>query len=433
MPAARRARALSAADSRPDPHTGVASRFALVGCDEARAALAGFPTVGVETVRVAEATGRVLARNLRAPMDVPHFARSYMDGYAVRAADTAAASADAPSRLRVTGAVEMGRRATMRLKPGEACRIPTGGMLPAGADAVVMVEHTAETDGTVAIRHRAAPGEHVMRRGEDARRGTVVFQRGRRFRAPDVGALSGIGLSRVPVYRRPRVALIATGDEIVPPDVTPAPGQVRNVNQYALRAMIAAEGGTTVDLGVLPDCEAVIRRAVVRALRSADAVLVSGGSSVGMKDLTPAVVESLPRARVLVHGIRIKPGKPTLIARVGTTPVIGLPGNPTSALVIFTLFAAPLIRTLGGEPPATAFAPRHRVAARLGSALRSQSGRDDYVRVALVEKGDGLVARPLAGGSGEIFSFVAADGLVRIPAETTALAAGATVSVQLLW
>jgi molybdopterin molybdotransferase len=260
-----------------------------------------------------------------------------------------------------------------------------------------------------------------------------VFQRGRRCRAADVGALSGIGLSRVRVYRRPRVALIATGDEIVAPDVTPEPGQVRNVNQYALRAMIAAEGGAPVDLGVLPDREAVIRRAVVRALRSADAVLVSGGSSVGMKDLTPAVVESLPRARGLVHGIRIKPGKPTLIARVGTTPVIGLPGNPTSALVIFTLFAAPLIRALGGEPAAVAFAPRHRVTARLAAAVRSQPGRDDYVRVALVEEADGVVARPLAGGSGEIFSFVAADGLVRVPADTTALEAGAPVSVQLLW
>ena len=271
-----------------------------------------------------------------------------------------------------------------------------------------------------------------MRRGEDAVRGTVVFKRGRRFRPQDVGALSGIGLSRVPVYRRPRVALIATGDEIVAPEATPAPGQVRNVNQYALRAMIAAEGATPVDLGVLPDRAPVLRRALVRAVRTADLVLISGGSSVGTKDLTPAVVESLAGARILVHGIRIKPGKPTLIARVGTTALIGLPGNPTSALVIFVLFATPLIRALGGEPAGAAFTPRH-VAARLSAAVRSQLGREDYLRVTLTETGDGTVARPLAGGSGEIFSFVHADGLVRVPADTAGLDAGSLVSVHLLW
>jgi molybdopterin molybdotransferase len=349
----------------------------------------------------------------------------------VRAVDTAGAGAAVPAQLRVAGAVEMGRPAPARLHAGEAMRIPTGGMLPAGADAVVMVEHTVEPgDGTVRIARAAAAGQHVMRRGEDMRRGAVLLAAGHRCRPHDVGALAGIGASRVLVYRRPRVALIATGNEIVPPEVTPKPGQVRSINQYALRAMIVAEGGEALDLGVVPDRHAAITRALTRALRTADAVLLSGGSSVGIKDLTPAVIRALPRARVLVHGIRIKPGKPTLIARVGTTPVLGLPGHPVSALVVFEIFGAPLVRRLGGEPEAQAFAPRVRIPARLATAIVSTAGRDDWVRVRLEERDGEWIAHPLAGGSAEIASFVHADGMLRIHGDTVALDAGARVVVH---
>lgn len=272
-----------------------------------------------------------------------------------------------------------------------------------------------------------------MRRGDDVRRGALVFGRGHRVRPQDVGALSGVGVSRAWVFRRPLVALIATGDEIVPPDVTPGLGQVRNVNQYALRALIAAAGGTTLDLGVLPDREEVIVAALRRALGEADAVLFSGGSSVGVKDLVPAVIARVTGTRTLVHGVRIKPGKPTVIARAGRTPIIGLPGNPTSALVIFELFAVPVIRRLGGEPAARAFAPRHWVPARLATDIPSKRGREDYVRVALEPTADGaFAARPLRGGSGEIVSFVRADGMVRVEAEHETLAAGTPVRVQLL-
>jgi molybdopterin molybdotransferase len=272
-----------------------------------------------------------------------------------------------------------------------------------------------------------------MRRGEDAKKGTRIFARGHRIRPADVGALSGIGLGAVEVVRRPRVAVLATGDEIVPPDVTPGLGQVRNVNQYAIRALITAAGGEPVDFGVLPDRETAIRSAMRQALRRADAVLISGGSSVGTKDLTPAVVAAMPNARILVHGIRIKPGKPTLIARAAGKPVVGLPGNPTSALVIFHVFALPLIRRLGGETPEAAFAPRRSVVATLGASLSSLAGREDYVRVALEPEPDGsVVAQPVAGGSGDIVGFVRADGLVRVDAETTAVAAGTRVLVDLL-
>lgn len=415
----------------PDPHTGIASRFPLVGCDEALDVLRRFRPVATERVAVADASGRVLARRVRATLDVPHFARAYMDGYAVRAADTAGADDPGPARLRVAGAVEMGRPAPGRLRPGEAMRIPTGGMLPPGADAVVMVEHTVEPgDGTVRIARAAAIGQHVMRRGEDMRRGTELFATGHRCRPHDVGALAGVGASQVVVYRRPRVAVIATGNEIVPPDVTPGPGQVWSINQYALRAMIAAEGGEPIDLGVVPDRVAAITRALRRGLRDADLVLLTGGSSVGTKDLTPTVIRALPRARVLVHGIRIKPGKPTLIARVGATPILGLPGHPVSALVVFEIFGVPLLRRLAGEPERHAFTPRPRVPARLAAPVASTHGRDDFVRVRLAEHGDEWIAHPLAGGSAEIASFVHADGMVRVAADTAGLDAGARVVVQ---
>ena len=418
----------------PDPHTGGPSRFPLMTCQEALTRLRRFGALPAERIAVADAAGRVLARDVRTTLDLPHFTRSYMDGYAVRARDTTGASTVRPAHLRVVGSVAMGHPVHQRLGAGEAMRIPTGGMLPAGADAVVMVEHTHETrDAIVTIERAATRMQHVMRRGEDAKKGARIFTRGHRVRPADVGALSGIGLSRVWVVRRPRVAVIATGDEIVPPDVTPGPGQVRNVNQYAIRALIAAAGGEPVDFGVLPDREPVIRAAMRRALRTADAVLISGGSSVGTKDLTPAVVAAMPSARVLVHGIRIKPGKPTLIARAAGKPIIGLPGNPTSALVIFHVFALPLIRRLGGEPVAAAFAPRRSLMAHLTAPLTALAGREDYVRVALETRLDGAIfAHQVAGGSGDIVGFVRADGLVRIAADVSVVAAGEVVRVQLL-
>ena len=414
----------------PDPHTGTKSRFPLVSCDDAFAVLRRFRPVGTELVAVEEVAGRVLARPVRAAIDVPHFARAYMDGYAVRAADTAGASDVTPAHLRVAGSVEMGAAPPGPVRRGEAMRIPTGGMLPSGADAVVMVEHTSETDDTVHVVRAATRGQHVMRRGEDMRRGAALFAAGHRCRAHDVGALAGIGVSRALVHRRPRVAVIATGSEIVPPDVTPGPGQVRSINQYSLRAMIAACGGEAIDCGVIPDQEATIARAFRRALRRADLVLFSGGSSVGVKDLTPTVIKGERGARVLVHGIRIKPGKPTVIARVGTKPVLGLPGHPVSALVVFEVFGTPLVRHLGGEPEADAFTPLARVPARLTAPLTSVEGRDDFVRVRLELHDGEWLAHPASGGSAEIASLVHSDGMVRVTAETLALPAGAPVVVQ---
>lgn len=410
----------------------VKSFFRVVTTDEARARIAALPPVGTETIRVAAALGRVLAQDLVAPTDLPHFHRANMDGFAVRAPDTFGASASIPTYLKVAGSVEMGKPATQPLRKGEAVRIATGGMLPPGADAVVMIEYAEEVgDGTVEIHRSVAPWENVLRIGEDIAAGAPIFARGRRLRARDLGALTGIGITRVSVFRRPRVALISTGDEIVAPEATPRPGQVRNINAYSLVAMAGEAGAVVTDFGVIHDRRADLRRAMARALSRHDAVLISGGSSVGIKDITLDVIQSFPQSDILFHGISVAPGKPTILARALGKPVLGLPGHPQSALVIFDIFGAPLVRLLGGEHPATAFAPSRTVRARLSQNVASQPGREDYIRVTISERDGTTVASPLAGKSGAIFNLVKADGLVRVPAHAEGLEAGCDVEVQL--
>ena len=406
--------------------------FRVVTTDEARTRIAAFTPVRAETVRVAGALGRVLARDLVAAVDLPHFHRANMDGYAVRAQDTFGASASIPAYLKLAGAVEMGQEAKRPLRKGEAIRIATGGMLPPGADAVVMVEYTEEVgDGTVEVHRSVAPWENILRIGEDIAKGEPIFTCGRRLRARDLGALTGVGITRVAVFRQPRVALISTGDEIVPPEATPHPGQVRNINAYSLIAMATQAGAVVTDFGVVHDERAALQRVVARALSRHDAVLISGGSSVGAKDITLDVITSFPRSEIIFHGISVAPGKPTILARALDKPVLGLPGHPQSALVIFDLFGAPLLRVLGGEDRRGVFGAQRTVRARLGQNIASQAGREDYVRVTLTECDGQRVAAPMAGKSGAIFNLVKADGLVRIPANAEGLEAGTDVEVIL--
>jgi len=411
----------------------VKSFFRVVTTDEARARIAAFSPVGAEVVRVADAWGRVLAEDVTAPADLPHFHRANMDGYAVRARDTFGASASIPAYLKLVGSVEMGKAPHGTVRAGEAMRIATGGMLPTGADAVMMIEYTEELDGgTVEVHRSVAPWEHVLRIGEDIGKGEPIFARGRRLRARDLGALTGIGITRVRVFHKPKVALISTGDEIVAPDATPRPGQVRNINSYALIAMATEAGADVTDLGVTPDRPQHLRRALTQALARHDLVLVSGGSSVGAKDITLDILTSFAHSEILFHGISVAPGKPTILARALGKPVLGLPGHPVSALVIFEVFGAPLVRILGGEDQRAVFAPRRTVRARLSQNVASQAGREDYVRVALVQ-GDGMcLASPMVSKSGAIFNLVKADGLVRIPASAEGLEEGAEVEVILL-
>ncbi|MGH7821874.1 MAG: molybdopterin molybdotransferase MoeA [Candidatus Binatia bacterium] len=407
--------------------------FRVLTPDEAKRALEQFPPLGGETVAVPAAGGRVLAEDIFAAEDMPHFHRSSMDGYAVRAEDTFGASASQPAYLRLAGSIEMGEEAARSLNRGEALRIATGGMLPGEAEAVGMVEYCEElVDGSVEIQRGVSPWQNVLRVGEDIRRGDLVFPKGRRLRGQDLGALAGVGVTAVRAVRRPRVALLSTGDEIVAPDARPRPGQVRNVNQYSLLAMIEEAGGDPIDLGLVRDRPEALRAALAKALERADLVLLSGGSSVGAKDMTLEVIASFRDSHVVFHGISYAPGKPTLLARVGGLPVMGLPGHPVSALITFRLFGGPLVRLLGGESPTAAFGYERRMRAVLGRNVASEPGREDYVRVTLESRADGaLVARPMAGKSGAIFSLVRADGMIRIPLEAEGLEEGEEVDVIL--
>lgn len=406
--------------------------FKVLSPEEALGILLQAPSVGVERIGTITARGRVLADDLYSQVDLPHFHRAGMDGYAVRAQDTFGAGASLPAYLKVAGTVEMGKEAMQPLSKGEAVRISTGGMLPPECDAVVMIEYTEEVaDGMVEIQRGVSPWQNVIQIGDDIRKGDLVFTRGRRLRAHDLGALTGIGISSVPVHKRPRAALISTGDEIVPVDTEPLPGQVRNINQHSLAGLIEECGAELNDLGVVRDDRQALTRALEKGLAAADVVLLSGGSSVGARDIAVDAIQSLPEARIFFHGISVSPGKPTLYAQAAGKPVLGLPGYPVSALVIFDLFGAPLIRTLGGESRDTACEIKRIARAVLKTNISSQTGREDYVRVSLERNDKKLYATPLPNKSGAIFTLVKADGMVRIDLNQEGLEQGEDVEVIL--
>lgn len=381
-----------------------------------REVLKPFP---VEEAALPEALGRVLAAEVRAAEDVPGFDRATMDGFAVRAADTFGASEGLPAYLRVAGEVLMGRAPDGPLLPGEAWRIPTGGMLPEGADAVVMVEHTEEAGDAVAVLRPVAPEENVVRRGDDVRAGQVVLPAGKRLRPHDIGLLAACGVTRVPVRHRPVVGIIGTGDEVVAAEAAPGPGQVRDVNTPALAAAVKAAGGDPRVFGVVPDELPALQEVLAQAAAESELVLLSGGSSVGARDLTLEAVSSLPGALVLFHGLAVKPGKPTVGAVVDGKAVFGLPGHPVSALVVFEFLVRPLL-----EPERLGRLP---LRVRLSRTLRSAPGREDYVRVRLAVENGELVAEPILGKSGLIATMARADGLVRLRLDAEGAAAGEMV------
>jgi len=373
-----------------------------------------------------------LAEDLYSQVDLPHFHRAAMDGYAVKAKDTFGASQSLPAYLKLGGVVEMGKEATQALNKGEAMRISTGGMMPPDADAVVMVEYTDETDGGLVEMHRSvSPGQNVIQIGDDIKKGEAVFPRGRRLRAHDLGALTGVGISSIHVHKRPRVALISTADEIVDADSDPKPGQVRNINQHSLAGLIEEAGGELKDWGVVRDDRAQLTEAIGAALAWADAVLLSGGSSMGAKDIALESILSFPDSQFVFHGISIAPGKPTIFAKACGKPILGLPGYPVSALVIFDLFGAPLLRRLGGESLDALERFSRTVRARLKTNIASQIGREDYVRVVLERDGAAYVATPLPSKSGAIFTLVKADGMVCIELNRDGLEQGDEVEVIL--
>ncbi|UCE81958.1 MAG: molybdopterin molybdotransferase MoeA [Deltaproteobacteria bacterium] len=387
-----------------------------------------FPLLPSEEIHIRQALSRVLAEPIVANEDLPAFIRSTVDGYAVRAKDTFGASESLPSLLEITGEVGMGETPAFELRNGKAARIPTGGMIPTGADSVVMVEYTEELDQrSVAVSRSVAPLENVVRPGDDFRAGQEVLQAGKRLRAQEIGLLAGLGQQSIRVRQKPKVAIISTGDEIVPMEQEPRPGDLRDINSHSLAAMVVNWGGEPVQLGLAPDQFQAMKEKCQEALNQADICLISGGSSVGTRDLTLEVLGSFNDSAVLVHGVAISPGKPTLLVQTSEKAFWGLPGHVASAMVVFQVLVRPFMSHLSGTT--LSLGEGRPVQARLSRNVASKQGRDDFIRVKLREKDGNLEADPIFGESALISTLVHADGLVRIHRHAEGLYAGEVVEV----
>ena len=386
-------------------------------------------TVRSEVVPTAQALGRVTAEDVVSREDLPPYPRSTMDGYSVRARDTFGASESLPAYFDVVGEVPMGTKPEVYLSTGQAAVSYTGGMLAEGADAVVMVENTQRVgDGSIEILRPVAPGENVIQAGEDAKVGETVIPKGHLVRPQDIGVLLGLGITEVVVAQRPRVAIVSTGDELVSPEQSPSPGQMRDINSYSVASLVRDAGGVPIHIGLVPDDYKEQRMAAADGLEQGDVLVFSAGSSVSSRDMTARVLDELGPPGVLVHGIAHKPGKPTIVALVDGIPAFGLPGNPVSAMVVFGILVRPAIHALMGlvEPTVT-----RGVHARLTKDIRSTTGREDHVQVKILESDDGLLADPVFGKSGLISTLVEADGVVVVPLDDGGLYAGDEVFVRL--
>lgn len=386
-----------------------------------------------ETISVVHALNRVLAEDILAPQPLPDFERSTVDGYAVRAQDTFGASDSLPAYLTLIGEVPMGAAPAFEIGAGQCALIHTGGMLPAGADAVVMLEYTQPArENEIEISRAVATGENLIHIGEDVAQGQLILPKGTRLRPAEIGGLMALGLTSVRAARAVNVGLISTGDEVVDPSLSPRPGQIRDINSYSLGALVEKSGGVAKRYGIVRDQVQALKEAAAKALSECDAVVITAGSSASTRDMTAEVIHSLGQPGVLVHGINTRPGKPTILGVCQGKAVIGLPGNPVSALVNGYLFLVPLIEKLLGVRPR----PKAMVQARLTVNLPSQAGREDWWPVKLIAQPASsaavYAADPIFGKSNLIFTLAAADGLLRIAPEATGLSAGEMVEVMLV-
>ncbi|MCP4425038.1 MAG: molybdopterin molybdotransferase MoeA [Chloroflexi bacterium] len=415
--------------------------FNVLPPDEARELMLSQLTAVLppETIPSENALGRVTAEAIRAPHALPAFRRSTMDGYAVKAADTYGASGSLPAFLQVVGEVPMGQAAKVALQTGQVAIVHTGGMIPETADAVVPIEHTQLIVSSqspvsnpqplfeIEVMKAVAVGQNVLQVGEDVQVDAKILPVGHLLRPQDLGGLLAVGIAEVAVTRRPRVAILATGDEVVPPDQTTGPGQIRDINSYTVAGLVQATGGIPILCGIIPDDFEALQTAAREALANADMLVMSAGSSVSVRDMTVNVIEELGKPGVLLHGVATRPGKPTIVGVVGNKPVIGLPGNPVSAMVQFDMFGIPAIYRLQGT-----IRPQRGLAwARLSQNIASESGREDYIPARLEEGEDGLTAVPVFGKSNLIYTLVNADGLIKAPLNKAGLLAGEKVEVRL--
>ena len=378
----------------------------------------------MEEVPLSQAHGRILFAPLRASEYVPGFDRSSVDGYAVCSSDTFGCSDAIPAILNCTREIRMGETAQETLRPGECAAVPTGGAVPPGADAVVMIEYTEDYgDGTIGILKSAAPGMNMVYRGDDVFPGKQVLPAGRKLNAGDIGAMAAMGCAAAAVARKPMIGIISTGDELVGVDETPKEGMVRDVNSAMLAAAVSDAGGVPVSYGIVPDQEELLRQMLEKALRECSMVLISGGSSVGEKDASERIMEEF--GEILFHGIAMKPGKPTILASAGGKPVFGLPGHPGAAYLVSQLFVKPMIGRMLGKTAGTRTVP-----AVLKEAVSANHGRAQYMGVSLQEENGILYAVPIHSKSGLITGLSGSDGFFGIPRDCEGIPAGQVISVR---
>ncbi|MDW7674012.1 MAG: molybdopterin-binding protein [Bacillota bacterium] len=408
--------------------------FTVVTPDEAKKLVSEkwklFPRIVKQPVLAS--LGRILAEEVIALEDVPGFAKSTVDGYAVKAANTFGASESLPAYLELAGRIEMGTSSKCyTLEEDQLIKVPTGGMLPAGADAVVMIEQTEEvSQQLVAVLKSVAPGENVILSGEDVSKGARILPAGRQLKAVDIGALAAVGKTEVNVWEPVKVGIISTGDEIVSPDEQLFLGQVRDINSFTLAGFVQEAGGIANLYGIVPDEYELLKNTIVKALAENDLVLVSGGSSVGVRDYTSGILEELGDPGIIFHGVSIKPGKPTLAAVANGKLIFGLPGHPASAITAYHLLVDQLIR-YGSYQEDPILEEKKKIKAKLAKGVASTAGRKDYIPVTLVEADGAWVATPLLGKSGLILPIVKSDGYLVIPLHCGGLEPGQEVVVTI--
>ncbi|KPA16792.1 molybdopterin biosynthesis protein MoeA [Candidatus Magnetomorum sp. HK-1] len=391
-----------------------------------------FSCVKSETISIDQSLGRFLAEDIIAPENIPPFKRSTMDGYAVNAASTFGASESNPTLLFIKESIQMGDIPNHIIELQEASKIATGGMLPDGADSVVMVEYTDLIDeATIEVYKSVAPLQHVIDVGEDISKNSIQCKKGQKIRPQDLGSFAALGIPKIQVYKKPIVGIISTGDEIVSLDQTPGLAQIRDINRYSLSAQVSQNGGKPVFIGNIPDNFNALRSAFEQAINTCDMIMISGGSSVGMRDYTIEVIQSFKHASLIAHGVSIQPGKPTILAYLNNIPLWGLPGHVASAMIVFHILVRPFLRHIAGEinPP---FYTQPTIKARLSRNIASTHGREEYIRVKLEKEISNITAVPVQGKSGLIRTMVQADGLIVIPENSEGLEQGVIVDVLLI-
>ena len=391
--------------------------------------------LSTENLNLDNCLGRILAEDLYSPVDLPPFSRSTVDGYAVKAADTAGASASMPTYFEIVGSIEMGEKTELKIKSGEAVAIPTGGMLPEGADAALMIEDTEQIEeNTIESFKSLAVGDNLVQKAEDIAEGELLFKKGHKIMARDIGALAGLGITEFKGAARARVSVISTGDELIPAEAEAKAGQIRDINSYSITAYLNKIGAEAEKVGIIEDEFESLKKAVKNELDQ-DLVLISGGSSVGIKDMTIDLLNSLGQPGVLLHGLAIKPGKPTILAIIEGTIVIGLPGHPASAWTVNNVLVAEIVRVLNGEKEAAEIGSsnnKYLMKAELTRSLVSDKGREEYIPVRIFKQNNKLMAEPLLGKSSLITNLAYGDAVIKVPRTQEGKDKGEIVELSLI-